>query len=140
MKNRPYATLAAALTVHFVIMWALTYIGVAAFEHIFLNANRLYMAIVMVAPMAIVMLAAMRHMFPNKRLNLGIHISAAIVFVAAFSAIRGQLFVGDAQLSRSMIPHHSMQSRTVSAQTCKTRNPSNCASRSSRRNVRRSHR
>lgn len=108
MKNRPYATLAAALTIHFFIMWALTYSGVAAFEHIFLNANRLYMAIVMVAPMAIVMLVGMRHMFPNKRLNLGIHVAAAITFVAAFGAIQGQWFVGDAQLSRSMIPHHSI--------------------------------
>ena len=108
MKNKPYATLALALTIHFFIMWSLTYVGVAAFEHIFLNVNRFYMAVVMVAPMAIVMLAAMRHMFPKKRVNLGIYIAAAIVFVAAFAAIRSQAFVGDAQLSLSMIPHHSI--------------------------------
>jgi len=108
MKDKPYATLALALTVHFFNMWALTYVGVAAFEHIFLNVNRFYMAVVMVAPMAIVMLVAMRHMFPDKRLNLGILVAAAIVFVAAFSAIRAQVFVGDAQLSRSMIPYHSI--------------------------------
>lgn len=108
MKNRPYVTLAATVTVHFFIMWALTYIGVAAFDHIYLNLNRFYMAVVMVAPMVIVMLTGMSHMFQNKRLNLGIYAVSALVFIAAFAAIRTQAFVGDAQLSLSMIPHHSI--------------------------------
>jgi uncharacterized protein (DUF305 family) len=108
MKERPYATLAVAIIVHFFIMWALTYIGVAALDHIFLNLNRFYMAVVMVAPMIIVMLTAMSHMFPNKRLNVGIYAVSIIVFIAVFAAIRAQTFVGDAQLSRSMIPHHSI--------------------------------
>lgn len=108
MNNKPYATLALALTVHFFIMWALTYVGVAELDHVFLNVNRFYMAVVMVAPMAIVMLAAMSHMFPNKRLNAGIYVVSTMVFIAAFAAIRAQAFVDDAQLSRSMIPHHSI--------------------------------
>ena len=112
MKGKPYATLALAITVHFFIMWALTYSGVAAFDHILLNANRFYMAVVMVAPMIVVMLAAMRHMFGNKRLNIAIYALSAIVFVAAFSAIREQIFVGDEQLSKSMIPHHSIAIKT----------------------------
>jgi uncharacterized protein (DUF305 family) len=78
------------------------------FDHIWLNLNRFYMAVVMVAPMVIVMLTAMSHMFPKKRLNVGVYLVSAIVFIAAFVAIRAQVFVGDAQLSRSMIPHHSI--------------------------------
>jgi uncharacterized protein (DUF305 family) len=112
MKNRPYATLAIAITVHFFIMWALTYVGVAALDHIFLNLNRFYMAVVMVAPMTVVMLTAMTHMFPNKRLNLGIYAVSTVVFIAAFAAIRAQTFVGDTQLSLSMIPHHSVAIKT----------------------------
>ena len=112
MKNRPYATLAMAVTVHFFIMWALTYVGVAAFDHIFLNLNRFYMAVVMVAPMIIVMLTAMSHMFPNKRLNLGLYVISTLVCIAAFAAIRVQTFVGDVQMSRSMIPHHSVAIKT----------------------------
>jgi hypothetical protein len=108
MKSRPYITLAVVLTVNFFIMWALTYVGVAAVDHIFLNVNRFYMAVVMVAPMAVVMLTAMSHMFDNKRLNIAIYVAAVVVFVGAFAAIRAQVFVGDAQLSRSMIPHHSI--------------------------------
>lgn len=35
---------------------ALTYVGVAELDHVFLNVNRFYMAVVMVAPTVIVML------------------------------------------------------------------------------------
>lgn len=98
-------------------MWALTYVGVAAFEHILLNVNRFYMAVVMVSPMVIVMLAVMGHMFKNRNLNIGIYAAATIVFVAAFVAIRGQVFVGDVQLSRSMIPHHSIAIKTCEQAT-----------------------
>lgn len=112
MKGRPYLTLAAGITVHFFIMWALTYSGVYAFDHVFLNLNRFYMAVLMVAPMVIVMLVAMRHMFENKRLNFAIYAASAVVFVAAFAAIQKQWGVGDEQLSRSMIPHHSIAIKT----------------------------
>lgn len=108
MKDRPYATLGLAVAIHFLIMWTLTYVGVAAFEHIHLNLNRFYMAVVMVAPMIVVMLVAMRHMFKNKRLNAVLYTVSTLVFLGAFTAIRTQAFVGDAQLSLSMIPHHSI--------------------------------
>ena len=117
MKGKPYATLAVAMVVDFFIMWALTYVGVAAADHIFLNLNRFYMAVVMVAPMVVVMLVAMRHMFTNRRLNLILYATSALVFVAAFSAIRVQTFVGDEQLSRSMIPHHSVAIKTCEQAT-----------------------
>ncbi|MPZ72884.1 MAG: hypothetical protein GEU74_06575 [Nitriliruptorales bacterium] len=54
------------------------------------------------------MLTAMSHMVENKRLNIGIYAVSALVFVGAFAAIRVQAFVGDEQLSLSMIPHHSI--------------------------------
>lgn len=96
MKDRPYATLGLAVAIHFLIMWTLTYVGVAAFEHIHLNLNRFYMAVVMVAPMIVVMLVAMRHMFKNKRLNAVLYTVSTLVFLGAFTAIRTQAFVGDA--------------------------------------------
>lgn len=112
MKDKPYLTLAMAITVHFFIMWALTYVGIAALDHAFLNVNRFYMAVVMVAPMVVVMLTAMSHMFSNKRLNVALYVVSIAVFVGAFGAIRAQTFVGDEQLSRSMIPHHSVAIKT----------------------------
>lgn len=112
MRNRPYATLALAVTVHFFIMWALTYSGVAVFAHVHPNLNRFYMAVVMVAPMVAIMLAAMSHMFPNRRLNIAIYAGSILIFVAGFTAIRVQALVGDEQLSLSMIPHHSIAIKT----------------------------
>ena len=93
-------------------MWALTYSGVAAWDQIFINLDRFYMAALMVAPMVVVMLVAMRHMFDNMRLNIAIHSVSAVVFVLAFAAIQNQWAVGDSQLSRSMIPHHSIAIKT----------------------------
>jgi uncharacterized protein (DUF305 family) len=112
MKGKPYFTLAVAITVHFFIMWALTYSGVYALDHVFVNLNRFYMAVLMVAPMVIVMLVAMRHMFENKRLNIALHALSAVVFIATFAALQNQWAVGDKQLSRSMIPHHSVAIKT----------------------------
>lgn len=53
-------------------MWALTDSGVAAFEHVYANLNRFYMAVLMVAPRTVVMLVAMAHMFHDIRLNIGL--------------------------------------------------------------------
>jgi len=83
-----------------------------AWDHIFLNLNRFYMPVLMVAPMVVIMLLAMRHMFENKRLNIAIHAASIALFVVAFAAIQNQWAVGDKQLSRSMIPHHSIAIKT----------------------------
>jgi len=56
-------------------------------------------------------------MFQNTRLDIGIYAVSAIVFVGAFAAIRAQTFVGDAQLSRSLIPHHSVAIKTCEQAT-----------------------
>ena len=112
MKGKPYRTLGLAITVHFFIMWALTYSGVYAWDHTFVNLNRFYMAVLMVAPMVVVMLLAMRHMFENKRLNIALYVGSVALFVVAFGAIQNQWAVGDKQLSRSMIPHHSIAIKT----------------------------
>jgi uncharacterized protein (DUF305 family) len=117
MKGRPYLTLAAALSVHFLIMWALTYVGVASLDHVHLNWNRFYMAVVMVAPMVMVMVVAMRHMFPDERTNAVILAVSLLVFIASFAAIRAQTLIDDAQLSRSMIPHHSVAIKTCEEAT-----------------------
>lgn len=93
-------------------MFALTYSGVALLDHVFVNLNRFYMAVLMVAPMAILVVAAMWHMFPNAKANVAIIGGAAVVFVVTFAAIRDQTLVGDAQFLRSMIPHHSVAIKT----------------------------
>ena len=103
----PYIALVAELAVDLVIMYLVMYTMIATFDHFHLNLNNVYMTLMMVAPMAVVMLAAMRSMFPSRRTNLVVVAIAALVFMASFAAMRSQAAIGDEEFLRSMIPHHS---------------------------------
>jgi uncharacterized protein (DUF305 family) len=105
--NGAYALLGLELAIDFVIMYLVMYTMIASLDHFYLNINNVYMTLMMVAPMALVMLMAMRSMFPSRRMNLVIVAGAALVFAASFAAMRSQAAVGDEQFLRSMIPHHS---------------------------------
>lgn len=71
------------------------------------NVNMLYMALTMLAPMGVIMLATMGSMYQNKPLNLALYAGLAVLFVASFLATRSQALVDDEQFIKSMIPHHS---------------------------------
>jgi uncharacterized protein (DUF305 family) len=102
-----YRTLAVELVVDFAIMYLVMYTMIATLDHFHFNLNNVYMTLMMVAPMAAVMLVAMRSMFPSRRTNIMILLGAATVFAASFAGMRTQAAVGDAEFLRSMIPHHS---------------------------------
>jgi uncharacterized protein (DUF305 family) len=65
------------------------------------------MAILMVAPMAIVMILMMIKMYPNKKTNKGIVIASILLFVLSLLALRQQIPISDVQYMKAMIPHHS---------------------------------
>jgi len=102
-----YRRLPQMLLAHFIIMFAVMYTMVHSFSDIFLNLNQLYMTAMMVLPMAILMLAMMPSMYPDKRRNGMIHAAAVIGFIVFFLFMRDQTFVADKQFLKSMIPHHS---------------------------------
>jgi uncharacterized protein (DUF305 family) len=104
---RSYAHLAVELAIDFVIMYLVMYTMIATLDDFRLNLNNVYMTLMMVAPMAVVMLAAMRSMFPSRRVNLFVVAVAVLAFTASFAAMRTQAAVGDREFLRSMIPHHS---------------------------------
>jgi hypothetical protein len=106
-KQGSYVALALELGVDFVIMYLVMYTMIATLDHFYLNLNNLYMTLMMVAPMAIVMLVAMRSMFPSRGMNIAVVAIAALVFAGSFAGMRGQVAVGDRQFLLSMIPHHS---------------------------------
>lgn len=66
-----------------------------------------FMALMMAAPMGILMLLMMGSMYANKRLNLLLYAAFSLLFVLSFIGMRTQALVGDNQVLRSMIPHHS---------------------------------
>ncbi|WP_192823875.1 DUF305 domain-containing protein [Rufibacter sp. LB8] len=107
MKNNHYKKFFYMLTVSFAIMYAVMFLNVDQVEHIYLSATRVYTTLLMVAPMAVVMLLMMRNMYEDKKLNMIIYASSAIVFIVALLFLRNQVLVADEQYMKAMIPHHS---------------------------------
>lgn len=95
------------LGLSFIIMYSVMFMNAADASHIYININRFYMAVLMVSPMAIIMMAFMSSMYKNKKLNRIIMGVSTLTFFAAFFLLRSQTVVGDKQFIRSMIPHHS---------------------------------
>jgi hypothetical protein len=104
----PYARFAGMIATSTIVMYLLTYTNVFDIAHIHFSQERLYMAIQMGAAMAIVMLAGMWKMHPDRRVNAGIIGGAILVAVAAFFASQTQMLVSDVNYMRGMIPHHSI--------------------------------
>lgn len=105
--SKHYVMLGINLAISTIIMYFVMFSMIDGTGSFFHNINMFYMALTMVAPMAILMLLMMGSMYRNKRLNLLLYAGFAILFVAAFIGTRTQAGVGDVQFVRSMIPHHS---------------------------------
>ncbi|WP_299821789.1 DUF305 domain-containing protein [uncultured Jannaschia sp.] len=91
-----------------VVMFILMYLNTYAWEHVFFSETRTYMAIMMGATMAVVMLAFMLGMYSSKALNIAIFAGAAIVFALSLWLVRAQVTVSGPSYMRAMIPHHSI--------------------------------
>lgn len=89
-------------------MFAMTYLNVFEADHVFFSETRAYMALVMGAGMALVMMAYMWHMYPNKGANLAIVMAALLVFAGALALVRSQRTVDQVSYMKAMIPHHSI--------------------------------
>jgi uncharacterized protein (DUF305 family) len=104
----PYLRFAGMIASSTVVMFALTYTNVFDIAHIHFSQERLYMALLMGSAMAIVMMAWMWKMHPDRQRNLAIIGGAAIIGAGAFLFSQTQALVYDANYMRGMIPHHSI--------------------------------
>ncbi|GAA4816885.1 hypothetical protein GCM10011365_24320 [Marinicella pacifica] len=91
-----------------VVMYMAMYLNNYAWDHIFWSETRAYMALIMGAVMATVMLLFMIDKYPNKKANILIFTSSAVLFVAALFLVRSQTTVDDVSWMKGMIPHHSI--------------------------------
>ncbi|MGV2897472.1 DUF305 domain-containing protein [Achromobacter sp. AGC78] len=107
-QKRGYARFALMIVVATTIMYGLMYLNVYALSHIYFSQTRLWMAVIMGAVMAVVMLGFMLSMYRNRRINLGIVIGSVVAFAAALWLVRSQATVDDISYMRAMIPHHSI--------------------------------
>ena len=104
----PYARFAAMIAVSTVTMFGLMYLNTYQLDHVQFSETRSYMALVMGATMAVIMLAFMRHMYPRRRVNIAIFLGSAAVFALALWLVRSQTTVEDVSYMKAMIPHHSI--------------------------------
>jgi uncharacterized protein (DUF305 family) len=102
-----YAKLGFNLAASTIVMYLVMFSMIDGLGDFYNNLNMFYMALMMVAPMAILMLLMMGAMYDNKALNLILHAGFAALFLLAFALTRTQGAIGNEQFLRAMIPHHS---------------------------------
>jgi len=107
MQSMSYKMFMVMMVISFFIMYCIMFVNIDKLDHYHTSATRIYMALLMVAPMAIVMMLMMGKMYPNKKYNSSIIIASIVVFGAVLAALRTQTPIGDVQYMKAMIPHHS---------------------------------
>lgn len=103
-----YWRFAAMIATSTVVMYALMYLNTYAWEQVFWSETRFWMALLMGATMAVIMLAYMMGMYKSRAINLGIFAGAIAVFALSLWLVRSQATVDDVDYMRAMIPHHSI--------------------------------
>ncbi|HAW61517.1 MAG TPA: DUF305 domain-containing protein [Pseudomonas sp.] len=103
-----YWRFAAMIATSTFVMFGLMYLNTYAFEHVFWSETRAWMALLMGAVMAVIMLSFMLSMYQKKRINIAIYIGSVVVFALTLWLVRSQATVGDAEYMKAMIPHHSI--------------------------------
>ncbi len=103
-----YYRFGAMILTSTVVMFGLMYLNTYAIDHIFFSQTRMWMALLMGAVMAFVMLLFMWGMYKNKVANMLILAGAVVVFAASLWLVRSQETVRDVDYMRAMIPHHSI--------------------------------
>ena len=103
-----YWRFAAMIATSTVIMFGLMYLNTYALEHVFWSETRAWMALLMGAVMAVIMLSFMLSMYADKKVNMAIYIGAILVFAGSLWVVRSQSTVDDVEYMKAMIPHHSI--------------------------------
>ena len=99
-----YWRVAAMIATSTLVMFGLMYLNTYAFAHARWSEARLWMALLMGASMAMIMLSFMLNMYANRALNLAIYASSLLVFALALWLVRSQATIDDQDYMRAMIP------------------------------------
>jgi hypothetical protein len=103
-----YSRFAVMIATSTVVMFALMYLNTYALNHVEYSQTRTWMAVVMGATMALIMIGFMWGMYKNNRTNIAIVFGSVAVFAGALWLVRSQQTVGDVSYMKAMIPHHSI--------------------------------
>jgi uncharacterized protein (DUF305 family) len=102
-----YLIFALNMALSLVAMYFLMFTMVDIWGDFYNNLNMAFMALTMLAPMGVMMLALMPGMYTSRRLNLVLYCGFVVVFLLALTGIRTQTAIGNEQFIASMITHHS---------------------------------
>ncbi|KWY80727.1 DUF305 domain-containing protein [Enterococcus faecium] len=91
-----------------VVMFGMMYLNVYALDHIFFSRTRVFMALMMGAVMAVIMLLFMWQMYENKKINVMILAASLLVFAGSFFLVRSQTPVLYTDCTKAMISHNSI--------------------------------
>lgn len=103
-----YSRFLAMVATSTVVMFALMYLNTYQLDHVYYSQTRAYMALVMGATMAVVMLSFMLAMYKDQRINIAIVVGSAAVFALSLWLVRSQQTIADVAWMKAMIPHHSI--------------------------------
>lgn len=103
-----YVRFVAMIATSTLVMFGLMYLNTYQADHVSFSETRAYMAVVMGAAMAVVMLSFMLKMLSDRRANIAIFLGSALVFAGALWLVRSQETVDDVSYMKAMIPHHSI--------------------------------
>ena len=106
--GHPYRRFGAMVAVSTVVMFGLMYLNTYEADHVFFSQTRAWMALVMGATMAVVMLGFMTHMLTSRRANMVIVAGGLVVFAVSLWLVRSQATVYQVSYMKAMIPHHSI--------------------------------
>lgn len=107
-KKTGYIKFAAMIGTSTVVMLGLMYLNTYEFSDVRWSTTRFYMAFIMGAAMAVIMLSFMRGMLSDKKLNIAIYLGSIVVFLVALIFVRNQVAIQDTAYMSAMIPHHSI--------------------------------
>ncbi|MEA1085050.1 DUF305 domain-containing protein [Sphingomonas sp. CD22] len=103
-----YGRFAAMIATSTIVMFGLMYLNTYTWRHVEYSQTRMWMAVVMGATMAVIMLGFMWSMYKNRTVNLAILAGSVVVFALALWLVRSQETVDDVSYMKAMIPHHSI--------------------------------
>lgn len=103
-----YTRFGAMVATSTAAMFGLMYLNTYQLDHVTFSETRTYMALMMGATMAAIMLAFMQNMLTNRRVNTGIFAGSAVLFVLMLWLVRSQTTIDQVSYMRAMIPHHSI--------------------------------
>ena len=103
-----YGRFAAMIVTSTVVMFILMYLNTYVLDHVEFSQTRAWMAFVMGAAMAFVMLLFMLDMYHNRALNFAILAASVLAFAGSLWMVRSQATVDDVSYMKAMIPHHSI--------------------------------